>query len=122
MGLAWILFGALIGVSASQRRGFGTAGGVIGGMLLGPLAVLMYFASSNRLKCPQCAEWINKEAKLCPHCKSNVNEKLENESSSLLTEEQQKLAIDEMEKKSKKKVLTILAAIWIAVVFLLVVK
>lgn len=70
--IAWILFGALIGVSASQRRGFGTAAGVIGGMLLGPLAALMYFVSGDRRKCPQCAEWIKKEAKLCPHCKSNA--------------------------------------------------
>lgn len=72
MGIAWILFGALIGVSAAQRRGFGTASGVIGGMLLGPLAILMYFVTGDRMKCPECAEWINKKAKLCPHCKSKL--------------------------------------------------
>lgn len=70
--IAWMIFGALIGVSASQRRGFGTAAGIIGGLLLGPLAVLMYFVSSDRMKCSQCAEWINKKAKLCPHCKSST--------------------------------------------------
>ena len=58
--LFWMLFGALIGVSAAQRGGFGTASGVIGGILLGPLAVLMYFVSGDRRKCPQCAEWIKK--------------------------------------------------------------
>jgi hypothetical protein len=68
----WALFGALIGVAAAQRRGFGTAGGVIGGLLLGPLAYLMFFASGNRRKCPQCAEWMQKKAKICPHCKSAV--------------------------------------------------
>jgi hypothetical protein len=72
MVIFWILFGALIGVSAAQRRGFGTVSGLLGGMLLGPLAVLMYFVSGDRKKCPQCAEWINKKAKLCPHCKSNL--------------------------------------------------
>lgn len=73
MVIAWILFGALIGVSAAKRRGFGTASGVIGGLLLGPLAFLMYFASSNRMKCPKCAEWINKEAKICHYCKSELH-------------------------------------------------
>jgi phosphotransferase system glucose/maltose/N-acetylglucosamine-specific IIC component len=71
MLLFWVLFGALIGVSAAQRRGFSVAGGIIGGLLLGPLSFLMYFASGDRRKCPQCAEWIKKEAKLCPHCKTD---------------------------------------------------
>lgn len=71
--IAWLLFGALIGVSAAQRRGFGTASGVIGGILLGPLAVLMYFVSSDRYKCPDCAEWINKGARVCPHCKTTLS-------------------------------------------------
>ncbi len=70
--IPWALFGALIGVSAANRRGFGTAGGVIGGLLLGPLAVLMYFVSGDRRQCPHCAEWIKKKAKICPHCKSSV--------------------------------------------------
>lgn len=68
----WILFGALIGISAAKRRGFDRASGAIGGMLLGPLAVLMFFASGDRRKCPQCAEWIQKQANICPHCKSDV--------------------------------------------------
>lgn len=72
MIIFWVLFGALIGVSAAQRRGFGVAGGIIGGMLLGPLAFLMFFASGNRRRCPQCAEWMQRAAKLCPHCKSEV--------------------------------------------------
>lgn len=72
MWIAWMLFGALIGVSAAQRRGFSVAGGIIGGLLLGPLAFLMFFASGGRQKCPQCAEWIKKEARICPHCKSDV--------------------------------------------------
>lgn len=72
MVLFWVLFGALIGLAAANRRGFGTLAGVIGGMLLGPLAVLMFFASSSRRRCAQCAEWMQAKAKLCPHCKSQV--------------------------------------------------
>ena len=73
----WALFGALIGVSAAQRRGFSVAAGIIGGLLLGPLAVLMYFVSGvtrgdATRKCPQCAESIKAEAKVCKHCGRDV--------------------------------------------------
>ena len=68
----WLL-GALIGVAAAQRRGYSLVAGVIGGLLLGPLAVLMFFVSGvtrndrNR-KCQFCAEWIKAEAAVCKHC------------------------------------------------------
>ena len=70
--LFWALIGALIGVSAAKKRGLGTASGVVGGMLLGPLAVLMCFVSGDRKRCPECDEWISKKAKICPHCKSQL--------------------------------------------------
>lgn len=72
--IAWMLLGALIGVAAAQKRGFSTAAGVIGGLLFGPLAFLMFFASSGRRKCPQCAEWIGKDARICPHCNSAIDD------------------------------------------------
>ena len=74
----WGLLGALIGISAAQHRGFSVAAGIIGGLLLGPLAFLMYFVSGvtrrdggNR-KCPSCAEWIKDEARVCKHCSREV--------------------------------------------------
>ena len=70
MFFGWILFGALIGVAAAHKRGFGTASGIIGGMLLGPLSLLMFFASGHRKRCPACDEWISKKANICPHCKT----------------------------------------------------
>ena len=70
--IGWLLFGALIGVTAAKRRGFGTAAGVIGGLMLGPLAVLMFFVTGDRKRCPECDEWISKKARVCPHCKSQL--------------------------------------------------
>ena len=66
--VAWMLFGALVGLSAANRKGFSPAAGVIGGLLLGILSPLMYLVSAEKKKCPHCAEWIKKEASVCPHC------------------------------------------------------
>lgn len=75
--LFWPLLGALIGIAAAQSRGFSVAGGILGGILLGPLAVLMFCVSGVsrgdvRRKCPYCAEWIKREAIVCPHCQRDV--------------------------------------------------
>lgn len=43
--LFWPVLGALIGVAAARKKGFSTVVGVLGGLLLGPLAVLMFAVS-----------------------------------------------------------------------------
>lgn len=73
MILFWPLIGALIGVAAAQKRGFSTVVGVLGGLLLGPLAFLMFFVSGvskgdRQRKCPYCAEFVKVEAIVCKHC------------------------------------------------------
>lgn len=76
--IGWSLLGALIGVAAAQKKGFNMVGAVIGGLLLGPLAVLMFFVSgvtksdANRKKCPFCAEFVKAEAIVCMHCKRDL--------------------------------------------------
>ena len=76
--LFWALLGVLIDISAAQRRGFNMAAGVIGGLLIGPLAFLMYFVSgvtggdSANRKCPFCAEWIKAEPTVCKYCHREV--------------------------------------------------
>jgi hypothetical protein len=72
MAIGWIFIGALLGGLAAQVKGFSMVGGLIGGSLLGPLALLMFLCSDGRKKCPQCAERVQKDAKLCPHCKSQL--------------------------------------------------
>lgn len=75
--LFWAGLGALIGVAAAQRKGFSVVGGIIGGMLLGPLAILMFAVSGvssgdKSRKCPYCAEWVKPEATVCKHCHKDL--------------------------------------------------
>lgn len=74
MFLIWMLIGALIGVAAAQKKGFSMAAGILGGLLLGPLAFLMFLVSGvsrddARRKCPHCAEFVKAEATICKHCR-----------------------------------------------------
>lgn len=41
-----MIFGALVGISAARWKGFNIAAGALGGALLGPFAVQLYFISS----------------------------------------------------------------------------
>jgi predicted lipid-binding transport protein (Tim44 family) len=77
MFIGWALIGALIGVVASQKKGFSMAGGIIGGLLLGPLAFLLFFVSGitggdAQKKCRHCAEFIKADATVCKHCHRDV--------------------------------------------------
>lgn len=78
MWITWAVLGALIGVAAAQRKGFSLAVGILGGVLLGPLAFLMFFISglsrgdANK-KCPHCAEFVKADAKVCKHCHRDLS-------------------------------------------------
>lgn len=43
--LYWALFGLVVGVVAAKQRGFSLLGGAVGGVLLGPLALGLFFVS-----------------------------------------------------------------------------
>jgi hypothetical protein len=72
--ISWALIGGLIGVSAAQRRCLSLVAGILGGLVLGPLAVLMYWVSGvtrsdQRRLCLSCLEWIKANATVCKHCR-----------------------------------------------------
>ncbi|MBO5792824.1 MAG: zinc ribbon domain-containing protein [Lentisphaeria bacterium] len=60
--------GCLIGLAAARAKGLGTAAGLIGGFLLGPLAFLMFLCDGSQKRCPGCSEWVDKTAIICYHC------------------------------------------------------
>lgn len=74
----WAVIGGAIGYTASGRQGFSPVWGVIGGVLLGPLAVLMFAVdgvasvSDANKKCPRCSEWVKRDAVVCKHCHSEL--------------------------------------------------
>lgn len=77
MLFGWALFGALIGIAASQRKGFHIAIGIIGGLMLGPFAFLMFFITGivggdAMRKCPHCAEFVKSDAKVCKYCQRDL--------------------------------------------------
>jgi len=67
MTLLWLIVGLLIGLHAAHVRGFSPLFGAIVGVLLGPLALLMYAASGGN-KCKYCLSAIPKGATVCAKC------------------------------------------------------
>ena len=70
----WLLLGALVGYAASQRKGFSPVAGLLGGALLGLLSPLLFLVSGTGIKgadgkkCPDCAESVKVDARVCKHC------------------------------------------------------
>ena len=71
--LVWSLSGAVIGMVAAHRGGFSLGRGFVEGFALGWFAFLLFGAivteaEAVRRRCPQCAEWVKVEARVCKHC------------------------------------------------------
>ena len=69
----WFICG-LVAAAIYQRKGRSGVAGFLGGVFLGPIGILLALASGSNLpKCPYCAERIQPEAKVCPHCQRDLN-------------------------------------------------
>ena len=70
----WIAFGAVAGYVAAHRRSFSPITGVLAGLVLGPLAVVLFYVPFRILntavpkKCPYCAGRVAPDARVCMHC------------------------------------------------------
>jgi hypothetical protein len=67
------LVSPLVGATIWQRKGGNGVIGFFAGLLLGPFVLLMLLADPGKRKCPACASWIPKEAKVCGQCRLEVS-------------------------------------------------
>jgi hypothetical protein len=79
--LFWgVVFGG-IGHLIGSRRGMRPVKGILIGILLGPIGWILlaviptseqeqerWNREQGRKRCPQCAEWVQRSAKVCRHC------------------------------------------------------
>jgi len=64
----------------AHRRGRTVELWFLAGLLLGPFGILFAFLAPSRLEadridCPYCTERIKPEARICPHCRSDLRAK-----------------------------------------------
>jgi len=78
--LSWIVFSIIVGIGASSRGRFGIGWFLLALVITPLLAVILLLLLPSRakspgdptpdthVKCPDCAEFVRKAAKVCKHC------------------------------------------------------
>jgi len=82
----WLLM-SIAAAIISEKRGNSPILGFVGGLILGPIAVIAALAEKpnkkiekdvikgNKRKCPFCAEIVKNEAFVCKHCGREIGKK-----------------------------------------------
>jgi hypothetical protein len=71
MFILWIACG-IIAAAIGHRKGE-AIGGLVIGLMLGPLGIIIALLSKgSRKECPYCKELIHKDATVCPRCQRDI--------------------------------------------------
>lgn len=69
----WIPINLIIGAIIGKTKGR-VGDGMIFAVLLGPIGwLIVLVGKDHRRKCPFCAEAVQQEAVVCPHCQKNIS-------------------------------------------------
>ena len=67
--IVWFICGIISANICRNKSQSGCAGFALG-FILGPLGIIIALVMGPGLKCPACMKGVDKEARLCPHCRS----------------------------------------------------
>ena len=61
-------------IAIAKQKGHSMLGGLLLGLFAGPLGVLITVLVKAEPTCPQCAEFVKREANVCRHCRADLIE------------------------------------------------
>lgn len=63
----WLVFAAAT-AAIYRRKGRSVITGILGGLLLGPIGLILALVSGEAATCPHCRGGVHPEATVCRHC------------------------------------------------------
>lgn len=71
---SYLIFGFTIGAILGSESSSSTIGCALGGMLLGPFAIVLAPIMIGSKKCKKCLQMIDSRATVCKHCHSDLTQ------------------------------------------------